>query len=416
MRKRMLFAMVIFLLVMGVYLATHTPFISENNEDIIISSQGDNSGKELGSLIKPKPSETWDLTGTPILIVGNGGWFSVNNTYEWCNGKGTLIKPYVLENITIDGQNTGNCIEIKDSDVYFIIKDCTLYNSNPSAVGSALILLNNVSNGQILGNDLSDGNRGVYLRGFVAPCEWNLISGNTIFDCHNDAVFVSDSDNNFIGNNDISAKGKDGITVRDGNDNVVDNNEIRITLSIEYGIMLWKGDNTATNNKLYTCRMYVYDADGSEISANTIYNCFIQISGTDHATIESNTVLSNIYYDGDGMRLINCHYNSISYNDINYHDRYGLYLVDCTNNDVIENELIGNADGCIIKESCSDNYFEGNICEEGSSESDDDDDGGGSGTSVIQGTPIPLLYILIAAGIIASASVLIYKKLRNPKP
>ena len=37
--------------------------------------------------------------------------------------------PYIIENVLIDGQGSGNAIEIADSSVYFIIRNCTIFNS-----------------------------------------------------------------------------------------------------------------------------------------------------------------------------------------------------------------------------------------------------------------------------------------------
>jgi len=49
----------------------------------------------------------------------------------WCSGDGTWAKPYLIENVTINATNSPtNCgIIIKDSDVPFIIRNCTVYNS-----------------------------------------------------------------------------------------------------------------------------------------------------------------------------------------------------------------------------------------------------------------------------------------------
>jgi len=76
---------------------------------------------EIYTSYEIKTSQFHNLTGSPIIINGNGGWYTVNLTVEWCTGSGTFNDPYIIQNVLIDGQNSGNCIEIKNSDVYFII-------------------------------------------------------------------------------------------------------------------------------------------------------------------------------------------------------------------------------------------------------------------------------------------------------
>ncbi|GAH16136.1 unnamed protein product, partial [marine sediment metagenome] len=51
----------------------------------------------------------------------------------WCSGSGTDIDPYVIQNLIINGFETASCIEIRNSTAFFIIKDCTLYNSSASS-------------------------------------------------------------------------------------------------------------------------------------------------------------------------------------------------------------------------------------------------------------------------------------------
>ena len=80
---------------------------------------------------KPKQIEesgSWNLTGTPISIDNN--WTAVKDAYDWCTGEGTESEPYIIENATIDAQESGSCIEIQNSNEYFIIQNCSFYNSN----------------------------------------------------------------------------------------------------------------------------------------------------------------------------------------------------------------------------------------------------------------------------------------------
>ncbi|MBY9004638.1 MAG: hypothetical protein KGD73_11740, partial [Candidatus Lokiarchaeota archaeon] len=60
----------------------------------------DNSIKEDG----PKTSGSWNFVGTTISIDNN--WTTVNATYNWCNGAGIVGDPYIIENVTIDAQDS----------------------------------------------------------------------------------------------------------------------------------------------------------------------------------------------------------------------------------------------------------------------------------------------------------------------
>ena len=92
--------------------------------------------------VQIKQSGFWNLTGNPIYIddltmgVGAHNW-TWAETQPWCSGSGSWTDPYVIENVTIDGQGSGNCVEIINSDDYFIIRNCTVYNSGFSSNNAA---------------------------------------------------------------------------------------------------------------------------------------------------------------------------------------------------------------------------------------------------------------------------------------
>ena len=79
-----------------------------------------------------RASSAWNLTGNPILIDGNSAWQTIV-TEPWCSGAGTWNDPYIIENVYMDGQNSGSCIEIRNSDVFYIIRNSTLYNSGSAS-------------------------------------------------------------------------------------------------------------------------------------------------------------------------------------------------------------------------------------------------------------------------------------------
>ena len=80
----------------------------------------------------------------------NGNWSSAI-AMGICTGDGSSSNPYLIQDLTIDGDNIGNCIAIENSEYYLVIENCTVYNSGPGFYDSGIKLIN-VSNAQILNN------------------------------------------------------------------------------------------------------------------------------------------------------------------------------------------------------------------------------------------------------------------------
>ena len=96
-----------------------------------------------------KSSGFWNLTGSPIYIDDtnpNFNWSKTAADNDWCSGSGTFSDPYVIENVTIDGQTTDNCIEIRNSFVYFVLRNITIFNGQ---IGISLINIYNVNKNYI---------------------------------------------------------------------------------------------------------------------------------------------------------------------------------------------------------------------------------------------------------------------------
>ena len=127
--------------------------VAEENLEPIINTN------TIQDIEKPK---FWNLTGNPIYINDwrcRYSWRKTSEENEWCSGSGTLEDPYIIENVIIDGQNSGSCITIRNSRAYFIIRNCTLYNAGGSIFNwGAGIRLINTRNGKVLNNNISYNN------------------------------------------------------------------------------------------------------------------------------------------------------------------------------------------------------------------------------------------------------------------
>ena len=159
-------------------------------------------------------NENDDLTGlktagywdeNPIFIDGDAtgvdahNWTWVETQVWFGGGNGTWKNPYIIENITIDGSDSANCFEIRDSSVFFIVRNCTFYNSS-SGEYDAGIKLENTNNGTIIQNNCSsNGANGLV----IINGKNNTISGNNIFNNSQDGIFLHLSNNNTFLENDI---------------------------------------------------------------------------------------------------------------------------------------------------------------------------------------------------------------------
>ena len=230
-----------------------------------------------------------------------------------CTGNGTYSNPYVIEDLVIDGGGSGSCILIENSNVYFRIENCTVYNSEMPAFPPfdfAGIKLYNITTGQLIGNNCSISNYyGIYL----TDSDNNSISGNTA----NDNVYgirLEYSDNNIISGNTANSN-SNGICVIEGINNIISEN---------------KANDNSDGIKLIMC----HSSDISRNNANDNYEG-IYIDRCDYNTISEN-IFNN---SGDnGMYLSSSNYNNISGNTVNHNSGAGIYSTSSSNN----NDILGN--------------------------------------------------------------------------
>jgi len=158
-----------------------------------------------------------------IYINGITTWASASINFDWCSGVGTLSDPYIIEDCVIDGGNSGSCIFIENSDVSFIIRNCTLFNSGNESLNAG-ILLNNVSNSKLLDNNCSFNlNSGIYLNN----SRYNTLSGNTINNNSNNGFALSETYLELLNNSDtVRFSQYSGIYLEKSNHNNITGNSI----------------------------------------------------------------------------------------------------------------------------------------------------------------------------------------------
>jgi parallel beta-helix repeat protein len=203
------------------------------------------------------------------------------------------------DNIVIDGQghilqDSGSVVGIDlSSRINVTVKNLQIIGFIHS------IRLDHSTNCLISGNNITKHNRaGV----FLYSSSYNTISGNTIaaMRTHTAGVKLDSSSNNTISGNNITSNGI-GIWLSDSSNNIVSENTI-----------------TANNE------------DGLYLLA--------YLDTTAHNIIIENTITNN----GDGVCLVDSHYNGIIENNIANNQR-GVYLDESTGNTLIANDIANNS-------------------------------------------------------------------------
>lgn len=310
-----------------------------------------------------KPSGYWNLTGSPIFIDDadpNYNWSKTAKDNDWCSGSGTWNDPYIIENVTIDGQLVGSCITIQNSSAFFIIRNCTLTYSGGNFLDAGLYL-NNVSNSIISNNTFSWN----YYAGICLymNCINNTIQGNKCYAVEYTCIFFyQNCSKNSILNNKMRNSGGYGIRFGENiDDSIIQNNFfewIGDTQGAGYSIYLENNcdDNIISNNDVLNGITNAIDLR-QDCDKNLILNNFISNHDAigillyrycDNNTIFNNTVSENgngiFPWERQGIILYDdCDENNVSQNVVNDNDDYGIYLREGSGNNTISENTFGNA-------------------------------------------------------------------------
>jgi parallel beta-helix repeat protein len=159
--------------------------------------------------------------------VGNSGWVDFKNA-GGCTGNGTSSSPYLIKNLVIDGHWLYNCVTVENSNVYFRIENCTLFNGGSIFRWEgydAGMYLSYVSNAQIFNNTFYNNNCGIS----ILYSNYSTISGNRIRDSRSSDCGISlfYSNNNNISKNRLRDNEGAEIELIMSNNNTLEKNTIR---------------------------------------------------------------------------------------------------------------------------------------------------------------------------------------------
>lgn len=365
---------------------------NEHNEKIILKSSG-------YWVLSPFEIDG-DATG-----VGAHNWTWVENQLWFGGGDGSKETPYIIENITIDGQGSGSCFYIRDSSKHFIIRNSTVFGSG-SNWDDAGINLYNTNNGTIFNNTCSfNNNYGIYL--------WhannNTILDNTANNNTNDGIYMDDCNNTIISKNIANNNEKNGINLRGNYSKILNNTANFNRLN---GIFLENShNNTILNNTLrnnLVSGIKINLSWNNTLRGNLMYKCgflstdIFYVQYISHIIDTTNLVNGKHLYfyvkeiglgadnfsDAGQVMLLNCKDSIISNIDVSHGTRgiflffssnntiinvnashntfIGIQLENSNNNTVIKNNATYNRDyGILIHESNSTNILKNNATNNG---------------------------------------------------
>ncbi|MBN1389305.1 MAG: right-handed parallel beta-helix repeat-containing protein [Candidatus Thermoplasmatota archaeon] len=253
-----------------------------------------------------------------ILIDGNSEFASTASSEDW-NGSGSASDPYIIDKFMIDAKHGSNCIRIENTDVHFVISNCTLTNSSnvdPQVLDTetGALFLRNCSNGTVFNMTMNGNENGISL---------NRTS-------------------NMIIDNAKHSEGS-GFGVR------INNSGPNITLQ------------SSTFNDVRNS-FQVFNCSDVMVLDNDIDNAGtgILIIGSARLEILRNDIGSSLT---EGMSLSSCSYTNISQNSIGSSE-YGIHVVDSHHNTIQDTTLIYPSTGILLEESHDNTIQNCDICTE----------------------------------------------------
>ncbi|MHA1716018.1 MAG: right-handed parallel beta-helix repeat-containing protein [Promethearchaeota archaeon] len=185
----------------------------------------------------------------PIYIDGDAALLAFPN--KTCGDGSSWAQAVIIENLEIDGNASASPIEIRNTALYLVIRNCTLYNS--SNTGSATgIVLYNCSNVNVTNCSLTCNQHGV----FCSMSSNTIVNNSNFVNNSGDGIYYYKVSGGSILNNTLDQSQLNGIILSDTNQTTVRGN--RIMNSTGNGLVVTGASNDClvylnsfTNNKLY---------------------------------------------------------------------------------------------------------------------------------------------------------------------
>ncbi|MFW9946185.1 MAG: NosD domain-containing protein [Candidatus Odinarchaeota archaeon] len=277
MKKMEKISIIAIFLCVFILISIANPLTSENN-----LYDTEDSNDKLDS----KTSGFWELNEIYIndteTGVGAKNW-TWAASQDWCSGSGTWADPYIIENVTVDAEGTGSGIIIINSIKYFIIRNCTVFNSQLSGTNAGIKLIS-TNNGTITECNCTANEAGIYLRDSTNnTITENILNENNYCGIWLDQPTIGENDNedNHIFKNIINYNTYHGIVLRESSYNYIYKNEV--CFNEQWGIFI---TTSSMNNEIYENLVKNNTDIGVKIGGTSGYNLLYKnyfINNTIHA-------------------------------------------------------------------------------------------------------------------------------------
>jgi len=252
-------------------------------------------------------------------------WSKTEAENAWCSGSGIAGDPYIIEGLYINAQGDGGGIYIRNSSKHFIIQNCWVNNSGAKEHDAA-VLVRWSENGIIENNIFTYTEVGVWLQYYSSNIS---VLGNYMI---SDPILVARAVNLDFYCSEIDISGNVVVNFYDGM--YINNHVVNCTLSYNYVANFifeeWE-DAPVRFSRVNNSEATYNILDG----VYTQLGVFVQVSGGGGNTVTDNTAVSassvnvpEIPILSDGPKL-------------QAPDRSGVNLLDCYNNLIAHNRILG---------------------------------------------------------------------------
>lgn len=283
----------------------------------------------ISTAIKPStPCAPIDIDGNTAL--SSFGFASGGDGSSWAQA-------IIIEGYEITTTSQPN-IRINNTDLYLIIRNCTLTNAPNEYTGIDLM---NCSNLRITNCTFINVNRGIYATG----CLNIQITLNILEDPHRESFWLKYTNHSIISENDINSPGE-AIYLEVSEYNLIEKNTV--TNGNDYGINLYESHySTVSENTISNCSYGIdfQQTNHSIIADNIVSNN--QDSGIfldnclENVSVIGNTAINNIF---DGIYLQHSNNVLVTMNSVYANDQYGIHVYGTSENNTIFLNYINNND------------------------------------------------------------------------
>jgi parallel beta-helix repeat protein len=265
----------------------------------------------------------WILSPFVIDDNGNGDYTWAEAAMEdWCRGSGTWNDPYLIKNVIINCNNVAYGIYILNSDVYFRIENCTIFNAGEEYFSGHGIRLEYVTNGELIGNN----------------CSFNSLSG----------IYLFMSSNSSIVNNVIIGNGQMGIS--SSNSNYTQYNGNILIDNFLVGLYIHGQYNTFSNNLMYGTGFLIFPDSMEYYTTEDVDTTNLFDDKPIYFYSNEVGLSSDDFINAGQILLYNCNDSLISNLDLTK-AAIGVYMVNCHNNFIQGNSISEGIIGVYLAQS-----------------------------------------------------------------